>query len=125
MYLKAVTQDNVLHSQVLIWHLHVLNITLQCILFISIYFVLFLFLLILFLSFVSVHWYSCIWLAGGEFSYFQVRKGIHFSSPQHQDSGVMGLAPEEAMHEKNRNETCQIDVRSCNKLMGSTGHVVQ
>lgn len=54
-----------------------------------------------------------------------MKKGINFSSQQHQDSGVMGLAPEEAKSERNRNETCQLDVRSSNKLIGSTGHVVQ
>lgn len=39
----------------------------------------------------------------------------------------MGLALEEAKREKNRNETCQIDVRSSNKQVkiGSAGRAVQ
>lgn len=31
-----------------------------------------------------------------------MKKGIHFLFPQHQDTGGLGLAPEEAKHEKKK-----------------------
>lgn len=86
-----------------------LNIMLHCILFMRIRFFLFFSIeAIFFLLFPH-----SVWLPG-EFRSFQVKDGFlyffsyFFSFPDHQDSVVMGSAPEEAMDEKNRNKACQI-----------------